>query len=184
MHLIQNADRAILDYINRNMQSELLDAVMPVVSGLGNLAFVWILTALIFLTVRRYRKQGFMIMVSVSICAIVGNLILKPFVTRIRPYELNSAIRLLIPPLNDYSFPSGHTMAAFAAATVICYTNRRFGVLAFAFAALMAFSRLYLYVHYPSDVLAGMLLGILIASLSIRLVETVTAKGRGAKRQG
>ena len=88
-------------------------------------------------------------------------MILKPLIARLRPFTVNTAIELLIPPPSDFSFPSGHTFASFASATAILKNNRRLGIPAIILAVLIAFSRLYLYVHYPTDVFFGLLLGIL-----------------------
>ena len=94
---------------------------------------------------------------------LTGNMILKPLVARMRPFTVNTAIELLIPPPTDFSFPSGHTYASFASATAICRNNRKIGVPALILASLIAFSRLYLYVHYPSDVLGGAVVGLAAA---------------------
>ena len=96
---------------------------------------------------------------------------MKPLIARTRPFDANNLKDiLLIKAPKDYSFPSGHTMASFAAATVLIYMNRKVGIVAMVLAVLIAFSRLYLYVHYPSDVFAGMIFGILSAIISIKLL--------------
>lgn len=91
--------------------------------------------------------------------AVVGNLILKNLVARSRPFSLNTTVNLLISAPTDYSFPSGHTMASFVAAMILYHTDKRLGIPALMLAFLIAFSRLYLYVHFPSDVIAGALIG-------------------------
>lgn len=144
---------------------------MPVITHLGAGGILWIAVAAALLCVRKYRKNGCMLAVSLLLCLLIGNLLLKPLIGRVRPYDVNTLIELLIAELSDASFPSGHTMAAFAAATVLLYTNRRFGIPAVILAVLIGFSRLYLYVHYPSDVLAGLLLGVLFGILAIALVN-------------
>lgn len=92
-------------------------------------------------------------------CVVVGNLILKNLVARARPCSLNTTVNLLISAPTDYSFPSGHTTSSFAAAVIWYHADKRFGVPALILAFLIAFSRLYLYVHFPSDVIAGALIG-------------------------
>ena len=93
---------------------------------------------------------------------------MKPLIARERPYNFNEAITLLIDAPIDYSFPSGHTMTSFAAATILYYMNEKLGVAAYALASTIAFSRLYLYVHYPSDVFSGMIIGIILSYASIK----------------
>ena len=98
-----------------------------------------------------------------------GNVFLKNFVARPRPCWLDSSVRLLIANPTDYSFPSGHTLSSVIGATILTKTDRRFGYAAIPLAALIAFSRLYLYVHFPSDVLAAAVLGVLIGKVSDRV---------------
>ena len=94
---------------------------------------------------------------------IIGNIVLKNVIGRIRPYDVNTDFALLIHTLKDYSFPSGHTLCSFEGAVCIFTHNKKWGVSALFLASLIAFSRLYLYVHYPTDVLAGIILGTLFA---------------------
>ena len=96
---------------------------------------------------------------------IVCNLTLKPLVARIRPYDMRPIDNMLTEPMHDFSFPSGHTIASFEAAIVLLIRNKRFGIPATVLAAVISFSRLYLYVHYPTDVLFGAALGALFACL-------------------
>ena len=98
------------------------------------------------------------------------NVILKPLVNRTRPYVLLD-YDILIPPVGDASFPSGHTAASFAAATAIYAINRKWGIAAYIFAAVMGFSRLYLGVHFPTDVLGGAVCGTVAAWLVLWLME-------------
>ena len=103
-------------------------------------------------------------------------MLLKNIVSRIRPYDLKQDIELLIKRLSDYSFPSGHTLASFEAATVLMIKDKRLGIPALILAILIAFSRIYLYVHYPSDVLAGILFGIAFAFLAVFIVDKIYIK--------
>jgi len=167
MEVVQNFDNTVLNFIQTYFSSSVLDFLMPLVTKLGNGGLVWIIVALAFLKSRKYRTDGLMIVASLLLCVILGNLILKPLVARIRPCDINTAIPLLIARPTDYSFPSGHTMSSFAAASVIFHANVNMGIAAFALAALIAFSRLYLYVHYPSDIIAGIILGLFIGAAVI-----------------
>jgi len=104
---------------------------------------------------------------------IIGNITLKPLIARIRPYEFTHGINLLIPKPNDFSFPSGHSFASFSAATSIFCFHKKEGIASYVLAFLIAFSRLYLYVHFPSDVIAGIVLGAVIGIFSAKIVSKV-----------
>lgn len=162
--LAENFDLPILTYIAQHFRCDFLDAILPVLSSFANGGIFWIaLGALLFL-LPKYRKTGFEILFALLCGLLLCNLFLKPICGRIRPYDYqaqyhNITIQLLISPLKDASFPSGHTVASFESAVVIIRNHKKAGIFALIFATIIAFSRLYLYVHYPSDVLTGILLG-------------------------
>lgn len=158
-----------LDQIQKFLQSPFLDRVMPVISSLADKGAVWILLTLILLCIRKYRRAGLASGIALLLMLVVGNVVLKPLVGRIRPFDVNTLIELLIEAPTDYSFPSGHTFASFACACALLSEDKRLGIPALVLAVLIAFSRMYLYVHYPTDVLAGILLGIAAAFLGRRL---------------
>ena len=163
------------------MRGGFLDAVMPAVTSLGNGGLVWIAVALILTAVKKYRVAGIAVLIALILNLLIGNVILKPLIARVRPCDINTAVKLLIPRPTDYSFPSGHTLSSFAAATVIFLRDKRFGTAALILASLIAFSRLYLYVHYPTDVLAGIVIGIAIGFFSYYATDKITKKILGGK---
>ncbi len=174
--LAESFDLPILEWIAANLYCPFLDTVMPVITLLGDAGIFWIAIAAICLFFPKYRKMGLSMGVSLIIGLLVCNVLLKPLVGRIRPYDyqwehFGKEIQLLIAAQHDYSFPSGHTIASFEAATAILLHNRKLGIPAMILAVLIAFSRLYLYVHYPTDVLASIVLGIGIAFLGTFLVK-------------
>lgn len=164
-------DLPILDWINANLTCPFLDAVMPFITKLGNAGIIWILLAALLLFSKKYRRTGIEMAAALLIGLLVCNLTMKPLFARIRPYDyqlehFGRTIRLLIEAQHDYSFPSGHTIASFEAATVLLLHSKKAGIPALILACLIAFSRLYLYVHYPTDVLCSVILGIAIAYLT------------------
>lgn len=150
---------AILDFIRDNLSSPFMDGVMKIITFLGNGGWFWIALALVLTAVPKTRKIGVSVCVSLLLSLLLCNLTLKPIVARTRPYDLIEGIELIIAKPTDFSFPSGHSSASFAASVAVFANNKKYGAFALALAFLIAFSRLYLYVHFPSDVLAGILLG-------------------------
>lgn len=167
--MIQQLDFAILDWIQQNLKSDILDLLMPLITKLGDGGIFFIALTLFLLCTKRYRHQGKAMLYALLLCLVCGNLLLKPLVGRIRPYDLVD-FELLIAPLSDFSFPSGHTMVSAAVATVMVKYRKSFGVWSAVMvvaAVLVGFSRLYLYVHFPTDVLSGAVLGVLLALAAV-----------------
>lgn len=162
--MIQNLDNNVLLYIQDHFRMEELTFFFKNFTILGNNGMIWIIfggTGLLFVTIRR---GGVCTLLSIGLCFIVVNLTLKNLIARPRPYEAMEAIRILIPPEKDTSFPSGHTATAFAGAVAIALEmDTAFGLVCVAIAILMGISRLYVGVHYPTDVLAGAAIGIFCA---------------------
>ena len=173
----------ILDFIRERLACPFLDAVMPVITSLANGGIIWIITAVLLLLFKKTRKTGFSVALALITGLIIGNLILKNLVGRIRPYEFNEGVEILVARLSDFSFPSGHTLASFEAATVLLIRDKRLGVPALVLAVAIAFSRLYLYVHYPTDVLAGIILGVLIGIFACNTVDRLENRLSERKRR-
>lgn len=171
----------ILIWIQENMRSDFMDLIMKFFTKIGDVGFIWIVFGLIFLAIAQYRKMGLRVIISIAFSALICNLILKNYVARTRPYEIYSYIDLIIEKQNDFSFPSGHTSASFAAAVAIYkskFMYKKFN-LSYAFiilAIIMSFSRLYLFMHYPTDILGGIITGILSAELACVLVDKAYAR--------
>ena len=165
----------ILNFIHDTIACPFLDRVMPIITLFGDKGIFWIAAALLLIIIKKTRKTGVMMGTALLLGLIIGNLILKNAVARTRPYDVNTAMQaeLLVKTLSDFSFPSGHTLASFEAATVLMIRDKRFGIPALILAILIALSRLYLYVHYPTDVLAGALLGVFIGIFACFLVDKI-----------
>ena len=174
MNIIQNIDNCILQFIQINMRSSMMDKVMPLITSLGNGLTIWMLIGVILIINKKYRRHGIMIIISLILCVIVGNLSLKPLVARVRPFNATPLLDvLLIKPPTDFSFPSGHAMCSFASGVVMFYMNKKIGTFALILSSFIGFSRLYLYVHYPSDVFCGMVIGILLGVSSIIIFNNI-----------
>ena len=174
--LAEHFDLPILDWILTNIRSPLGDKIMPLITALGDAGIFWIALTALLLCFPKYRKAGIAMGASLLMGLLICNLTLKPLVARIRPYDyqlehFGTTIYLLVSAPHDYSFPSGHTAASFEAATALFLYNRKLGIPALILAGLIAFSRLYLYVHYPTDVLFSIALGIGLAFLARTLTE-------------
>ena len=148
----------ILYYINQ-VHNPILDKIMIALTNLGDAGILWIVIAIILLFMKKTRKCGILMLISMAIGLIIGNGILKNLIQRSRPCWIDTNIPLLIPNPTDYSFPSGHTLASFEAAIMILLHNKKWGIPAIIIATLIAFSRMYLFVHFPTDILAGAILG-------------------------
>lgn len=176
MNFIQNLDFAILDFIQQHFRCTFLNWFMPLVTKLGDGGIFWICVAVLLLIFPKTRKTGIMMGVALILGLLVGNLTLKPLVARVRPYDVRGITDLLVPALSDFSFPSGHTLASFEAAVVLLIRDKRMGIPAIIIAVVVALSRLYLFVHYPTDVLAGAILGTVFAILAVIVVNKIHSK--------
>ena len=174
-------DLPILDWIQANLKNGFLDVAMRIITMFGDGGIFWIACAVILLCIPKTRKTGLGMGLALIMGLIVCNITLKPLVQRIRPYDFQQeyfqvTIQLLTERMHDYSFPSGHTIASFEAATVLLINNKKLGIPAMILAVLIAFSRLYLYVHYPTDVIFSIFAGILFAFIGNWLAGKIMAR--------
>ena len=161
----------ILDFI-QNIRMPVLDQTMRFITKLGNFGSVWVLLAVILLLKPQKRKAGVILIAALCTDLLLCNGILKNLFDRVRPCDVNSSVQLLIARPIDSSFPSGHTAVCFAAAAARWVGGgKRLWKPAVALAALIAFSRMYLYVHYPTDILGGIIAGIAAGYIGFRIVS-------------
>ena len=168
---MQGMEFAILDWIQAHLRCGFLDAVLPLITRTADHGELWIILALVLLAIRSQRKYGAAVACGLVLDLVSCNLLLKPLVGRIRPFAVNAAVELLVKAPLDASFPSGHTAASFAAVFALKAAGSPLWKPALAVAVVIAFSRLYLYVHWPSDVLAGALLGAAVGWAGAKLAE-------------
>ena len=160
---ILEIDGQILLWIQENLRMAPLTPVVKAITYSGNAGIIAIVTAIILMIIPKTRRLGFLCGAALIVDLLVINLTIKPAVARIRPYEAVEGLKLIISHQHDPSFPSGHSAAAFTIAAVMLYeVPRRISIPVLLFAFLMGFSRLYVGVHYPTDVLCGAMIGVII----------------------
>ena len=170
-----------LDFL-QTIHTPLLDKILAFITSLGNAGIIWIVLAVVLLILPKTRKTGIIVVAALLMDLVLCNLILKNLVARVRPYDVNTAIAILIKKPLDFSFPSGHTAASFAAMTALFLAKmKKVWIAALVLAVLIAFSRLYFYVHYPTDVLGGAVVGILSGIIGYAIVEKIDKRRRTAK---
>lgn len=167
MSVIQNLDASILYFMQNHIQNHFFNPIMIFFTTLGNMGLIWIIIAIVLLFSKKFRKVGILMFCALIINTILGEGILKHLFQRPRPFNTLPGLHLLIKAPTSYSFPSGHTSSAFACAIVLAYYIRKAAIPAIILAIIIGFSRVYLTVHYPSDVIAGMVLGIISALITI-----------------
>ena len=171
-------DLPILDWIAANLWCPLGDTVMPIITMFGDGGIFWIAISVILMLTKKHRRTGFGMAFALIMGLLVCNIILKPGVARIRPYDFQlkyfaKEITLIAGGMHDFSFPSGHTIASFEACTALMLGNKKFGIPATILAILVAFSRLYLYLHYPTDVIASIILGTIFGIIGHLLAKNL-----------
>ena len=162
----------------QSIHNSFLDWIVPKITMLGNGGWFWIVATLLLLILPFNRKMGVQATISLILTVIVCNVILKPWVMRCRPCWLEPEYLYLVSSPSDYSFPSGHSNASFAVATAIFTRNKKLGIPALVLAALIAVSRLYVFVHWPTDVIAGTVIGICGGIISYFIVNFLYRKMR------
>ena len=169
----------ILLWIQEYLRFPALNSLMKAITHLGDRGIFWILMAVLLLLYSERRRVGFSVMAGLLLSFLVNNVFIKNVVRRIRPYEVIDGLESLIGKVGEFSFPSGHTASSFVAATIIAcmLPQKRYGIAAIILAALIGFSRMYVGVHYPTDVLFGAASGVLLGMLVARFSKRLTAKG-------
>ncbi len=176
MEAILKFDAGILNFIRAHLTNPFMDGLMKFITLFGEAGIFWIVVTLALIAIPKTRRLGLCAAVSLLLEFLCCNVVLKPLIHRTRPYILWD-VTIIVERLSDYSFPSGHTGASFAVATALCFAgSRKLGIPALILSFLIAFSRLYLYVHYPTDVLAAMVLGTLTGLVGILVIRGLERK--------
>lgn len=168
-----NIELSILDWI-QTLHVPFLDKIMVFITRFGDAGIIWIVMSLVLLLIPKTRKSGVIMTAALIVDVLLCNVVLKNLVARTRPYDVNTGVQLLVARLHDYSFPSGHTAASFASVTALYLAGeKKLWKFALVLACLIAISRLYLYVHYPTDVLGGVLFGVVSGYLGYQFIKLV-----------
>lgn len=158
-------------YFLQELHNPVLDKIMVFITSLGNSGLLWIGLAVIMMFSKKYRKCAISIGIALVFKELLGNVILKELIMRERPCWIDPTVELLVKSPSSFSFPSGHTFDAFAASFSIFLNHKKEGIAAIVVAALIAFSRMYLFVHFPTDILGGIVFGIGVAVLTYFIVH-------------
>lgn len=166
--LLINIEGPILLWIQEYMRLDFLTPIVTFITHLGDSGWIWIACTILFLLLPKTRKTGIVMTISMLLNLLATNIVLKNLFSRTRPYIAVEGLHRIIEEQIDFSFPSGHTACSFAAATVIfLMCPRKVGVPAMVLAVLISLSRLYVGVHFPTDVIGGALIGIGAALLAL-----------------
>ena len=192
MDTILQFDHSLIFYVHDHLVYSFLTPIMAFISKITGSGALWIVIALLLMLQKKYRVLGVAIIIALGFVFIIGDQGLKPHVARLRPFVDFPEVHLVAPPpaATTYSFPSGHSFGSFAAATAlylglsnICPTKRFWGVIALIGACVVAFARVYLFVHYPTDVLTGLVLGIIVGCIAWKIAKALWSWWTGRKNE-
>lgn len=177
LETLLNLDGGFLLFLQDSVRNPILNSIMIFITSLGDGGIIWIAATIALLIPKKTRKVGIMSAVALLGSLLINNNLIKNIVQRPRPYVTFTDLQIIIPQPSEFSFPSGHTSSSFASAAVFYrHLPKKFGVPAVLLAALIGFSRLYVGVHYPTDVLAGAVMGILLSYMAEYLVDFLAKK--------
>lgn len=166
-----------LDWL-QTLQTTILNEIMKAVTHLGDAGALWIILAAVLLAFPKTRKSGAIVAAALIVDLVLCNGILKNIFARTRPFDVKEGISLLITAPKDFSFPSGHTAASFTAVAALYFAGeKKLWKISCAVAVLIAFSRMYLYVHYPTDILGGIIVGIVSGLVGAYIIKRVQKRG-------
>ncbi len=185
LQFIKTFDVNTIDFINNHLQYPFLNKIMAFITALGNSGLFWIVLTIALIISKKYRKIGLLAACSLLLSSIIGLKIFKPLFQRPRPFIEFSYIKPYIPKLTSYSFPSGHATIAFSVAGIIVKMVKQkiYSIPIIILACLVAISRVYLMVHYPSDVIAGIILGLICSYLVLLIFKKIQSRRLKEKQQ-
>ncbi len=173
---MQQIDITIIEWIRETLVTDWLTPIFKGITFFGEYGIGWIVIALALLCFKRTRRIGWTVGLALIFGLLLGEVFLKNVIARPRPFTLWPEMTLLIPEPHGFSCPSGHTTSSFAAATSLFLYNKKWGAGALTLAALVGFSRMYFTVHYLTDVLFGIVLGVACAMMAYYLMKRIWRK--------
>ncbi len=169
-------DTSILFWIQDFIRNDIFDVILPFYTSLGEDGIIWIALGLILLIPKKYRKTGIMVLAALLVMLVVNNIVLKNLIARSRPCWTYPEMVQLVHNPSSFSFPSGHTTSAFAVAFTVFSQHKKFGKITIVMASIMAFTRLYVFVHYPTDIYGGILVAWAITTFVCFMEKKITPK--------
>lgn len=160
-------DEQILLFIQENIRNPILSRIFIPLTVLGNSGIFLIAIGIVLLAIKKTRRLGVFFLTALLLNFIINDLVIKNIMKRVRPFYAISGLEILIKPPKSFSFPSGHTSSFFACSTVLFKSSKKYGGLLLIISLMMGFSRMYVGVHYPSDVFVGMVVGIISGIMTI-----------------
>ena len=168
-------------YALQELHGPIMDKIMIFITQLGDDGLFWIGIGIVCLVMKKHRRMGLQVLLSMLCTFIIGNLILKNLFARQRPCAIDPSIELLIPYPSEFSFPSGHSMNGMTAAMALFLNNKKIGIPALMLAVLIGFSRMYHFVHFPTDILGGFCVGFAVAIVMNYIFDKVQEKRAASK---
>ncbi|MBS4461775.1 phosphatase PAP2 family protein [Aerococcaceae bacterium zg-B36] len=168
-----NYELLLMDWIRQHLQSEFVQTVLVFFTRIGDFGIVWIALTVLLILFQRTRRLGVTLCITLALMLIINNGLLKNMIERARPCQIQEQVKLLIECPKSFSFPSGHASSSFAVFGVFLFTpniKSYWKWLVFILASVIAFSRIYLFVHFPSDILVGSMVGMLLAWITIHWI--------------
>ncbi len=176
MDFLGQIESSILLWIQEYLRADWLNPIVNFITNLGNAGWFWLILLTGMLFFKKTRKIGITGFIAVLIGFLITNVCLKNLVARVRPYEVIEGLTYITKTPSDWSFPSGHSTASMAASVVLfCKLPKKYGVPALVLGILISLSRLYVGVHYPTDVLVGMLVGCFGAYMAMWIMNRKNA---------
>ena len=176
LNALQKADEWIMLFVQNSIRNDILTPVMRLLSQLGSLGIIWIIIGLGLVLSKKTRKTGFVMLGVLAISCCINELCVKQIVARPRPYITIDQLDVIGPLFSTTSFPSGHTCTSYACAYVLTKNFGKKGALSYVLAFLIAVSRVYIGAHYVSDIIAGMIVGTLVAFALFKLAEILETR--------
>ncbi len=176
--IMHTLDYGVLTEIFENLRGGAGDNIWVFFSIIGNNGAFWITLAVVFLFFRQTRRAGAAMLAALLIGVLVGNVAIKNLVMRPRPFVSHPELVPLLDPGDEWSFPSAHTLSSFASAAALYSFHSKSGGCAFVISSLIAFSRLYACVHYPTDVIAGAVIGVICGMVAAWLTDRIADRLR------